>query len=366
MHGPSSPVGAACGCIIASGFRPHPLLRNCHVQTLYPSLMRPLPPLDIRRERLELPDGDFVDLGWSGDGRGPIAVLLHGLTGGFESKYLRGTAQRLVARGWRTVALQLRGSGPDTNRLPRCYNHGDTEDFHTLCAELRRREPRTPLYAAGWSMGANILLKALGETGGQSPLEAAVAACAPFQLEPCAERLRRGFPRVYQRHLLGNLATILRRKHGPVPVLPAADLEAALGAADFLVFDDAYTAPVNGYANARDYYSRASCGQFLRHIRRPTLIVNALDDPFMVPEIVPTAEQLAPAVTLELARHGGHIGFVAAGRGGRPEYWLDGRMADYLLEAQAAGRSASLQAGTPAGTRSQSESRPAAIGTRAC
>jgi predicted alpha/beta-fold hydrolase len=337
MHGPSPKVSAVHGCIIASGFRPHPLLRNRHLQTLYPSLLRPLPGLPIRRERLELADGDFVDLGWSGEGRGPIAILLHGLTGGFDSKYLRGTARRLVARGWRTVALQLRGSGPDTNRLPRCYNHGDTEDFHTLCAVLRQREPQTPLYAAGWSMGANILLKAMGEAGGRSPVGAAAAACAPFQLEPCAERLRRGFPRVYQRHLLNNLGAILRRKHGPVPVLPVADLEQALRAPDFFVFDEAYTAPVNGYSGARDYYTRASCGQFLKDIRRPTLIVNALDDPFMVPEIIPKAEQLAPPVTLELARHGGHIGFIGAGRGGAPDYWLDRRVADYLLEAHAAG-----------------------------
>lgn len=336
MHGPSPKVSAVHGCIIASGFKPHPLLRHPHLQTLYPSLLRPLPELPIRRERLELPDGDFVDLGWSGEGHGPIAILLHGLTGGFDSKYLRGTAVKLVARGWRTVALQLRGSGPDTNRLPRCYNHGDTEDFHTLCAVLRQREPQTPLYAAGWSMGANILLKAMGEAGERSLISAAAASCAPFQLEPCAERLRRGFSRAYQRHLLNNLGVILRRKHGPVPVLPAANLEAALNAPDFFAFDEAYTAPVNGYAGARDYYTRASCGPFLKDIRRPTLAINALDDPFMVPAIIPTAEQLAPLVTLELAQQGGHIGFIGAGRGGRLDWWLDGRVADYLLEAQAA------------------------------
>ncbi len=335
MHGPSPKVSAVHGCIIASSFKPYPLLRNPHLQTLYPSLLRPVPELAVRRERLELPDGDFVDLGWSGGGGGPIAILLHGLTGGFDSKYLRGTAVKLIARGWRTVALQLRGSGPDTNRLPRCYNHGDTEDFHTLCAVLREREPQTPLYAAGWSMGANILLKAMGEAGDASPLSAAVASCAPFQLLPCAERLRRGFPRVYQRHLLNNLGVILRRKHGPVPVLPVANLEAALTAPDFFAFDEAYTAPVNGYASALDYYARASCGQFLKDIRRPTLAISAMDDPFMVPEIIPPAEQLAPLVTLELPQHGGHIGFVAAGRGGLPHYWLDERVSEYLLEAQA-------------------------------
>jgi len=341
MHGPAPKVSASHGCIIASGFRPHPLLRNRHLQTIYPSLLRPSPLLDIRRERLELADGDFVDLGWSGntEGKGPVAILLHGLTGGFESKYLRGTAQKLIARGWRTVALQLRGSGPDTNRLPRCYNHGDTEDFHTLCRVLREREPGTPLFAVGWSMGANILLKALGESGEQSLLTGAAAACAPFQLQACAERLRHGFPRVYQNHLIKGLGAILRRKHGPVPVLPTADLAAALNAEDFFAFDDAYTAPMNGYPDAITYYTRASCGQFLKGVRRPTLVINAEDDPFMVPAVIPQAADLAPAVTLELARHGGHLGFIAAGAGGRPEYWLEERVAEFLFEAHAADKS---------------------------
>lgn len=335
MHGPVPQVSASHGCVIASGFRPHPLLRNRHVQTLFPTLARPLPPLAIRPERLELDDGDFVDLGWSGSGQGPIAILLHGLTGGFDSKYARGTARRLIARGWRTVMLQLRGSGPDTNRLPRCYNHGDTEDLHTLCRVLRGREPTTPLYAVGWSMGANILLKALGESGERSPLNAAAACCAPFQLQACAERLRRGFPRVYQNHLLKNLRVRLRHKHGPVPVLPPANLEAALTARDFFAFDDAYTAPVNGYPDAVGYYAQASCGQFLKAVRRPTLVINAVDDPFMVPSIIPQPAELAPQVTLELAPAGGHLGFIAAGAGGRPLYWLEQRVPEFLFEAAA-------------------------------
>jgi predicted alpha/beta-fold hydrolase len=338
MHGSVPPLDAGQGRIISSGFRPHPLLRNRHLQTIFPTLLRRTPPLQVRRERLELPDGDFVDLGWSGNtqGSGPLAILLHGLTGGFESKYLRGTARQLIARGWRTVALQMRGSGPDTNRLARCYNHGDTEDFHTLCRVLRQREPATPLFAVGWSMGANILIKALGEAGEESPLTAAAASCAPFQLQPCAEQLRRGFPRVYQKRLIRNLGGNLRRKHGPVPVPPAADLHAALNAKDFFAFDNAYTAPVNGYPDALGYYRLASCGPFLKGVRRPTLVINAVDDPFMEPSVIPDASQLAPQVTLELAQHGGHLGFVAAGAGGRPLYWLDQRIPEFLFQAAAA------------------------------
>ncbi|MDR3414940.1 MAG: hydrolase [Nevskia sp.] len=320
----------AHGRIVASGFRPHPLLRGSHAQTVFPALLRPLPPLLLRRERLELADGDFLELGWSGPPRGPLALLVHGLGGGLESKYARGTALQLHARGWRTVALQMRGAGEEPNRLPRGYNHGDTADLLYLCRLLREREADGPLVAVGWSMGANILLKALGETGDNMPLTAAVAACAPFQLQACVERLGRGFSRIYQDHLLKGLKQSAHRKHGPVALPAGADLRAALAAADFFAFDDAYTAPMNGYADARDYYRRASCGQFLAGIRRPTLIVNAIDDPFMVPSIIPAERELAAAVTLELSPQGGHVGFVAADRGGRPLYWLEQRIAEHL------------------------------------
>ncbi|HWU68349.1 MAG TPA: hydrolase [Stenotrophobium sp.] len=327
------------GQIIASSFRPHPLLRNPHAQTLFAALLRPTPALAIRRERLELDDGDFVDLGWSGDGNaeGPIAVLVHGLTGGFESKYLRGLAQRLVARGWRTVALQLRGGGPEPNRTTRLYNHGDTTDLRHLLHLLRQRERNTPLSVVGWSLGANVVLKALGEEGDALPVTAAVAVCAPLRLVPCAERLRHGFSRQYQDRLLRELYEILRRKHQvrQVPLAPGVDLEAALKARDFFELDDAFTAPNNGYRDALDYYTQCECGAFLGRIRRPTLIINADDDPFMDPAILPVAEELAPQVTLELAGHGGHVGFVAAGRFGQPEYWLEPHIEHYLAEAVA-------------------------------
>jgi predicted alpha/beta-fold hydrolase len=326
----------AGGCVVRADFRPHPLLRGAHVQTLFPALLRVVPRLALRVERLELPDGDFVDLGWWGQGGGPIAVLLHGMTGGFESKYLRGLARRLAACGWRGVVLQLRGSGPEPNRLPRSYHHGDTGDFLYLCRLLRQREPAVPVYAAGWSMGANILLKALGEEGERAPLTAAAAACAPFRLAPCAEKLRHGFSRVYTRALLRELRVQIRRKHGPVPTPSRVDLAAALRARDFFAFDDAYTAPLNGFADARDYYARCECGPFLAAIRRPTLIVNSLDDPFMVPQIVPSQADLAPCVRLELAAAGGHVGFIARGRLGLPHYWLEERLARYFLELESA------------------------------
>jgi uncharacterized protein len=322
----------AHGRIIDSAFRPHPLLRGAHVQTLAASLLRPLPPLDLRIERLELPDGDFVDLGWCGEQHagGPIAVLVHGLTGGFESKYLRATARRLIGRGFRCVVLQLRGAGPEPNRSAHCYNHGDTADLRFLWHWLRAREPQTPLVSAGWSLGANVTLKALAEEGAQAPVRGAAVACAPFQLQPCAERLRRGFSRLYQAKLLKELKAGVRRKHGPLAVPAGVNLAATLQAADFFAFDDAYIAPLLGYRDALDYYARCSSGPFLQQVQVPTLVVHALDDPFMTPDVVPPAAALAPAVTLELSRHGGHVGFIAADPRGLPWFWLDQRISAVL------------------------------------
>jgi len=317
------------GRIVEGAFRPYPLLGGAHLQTLVPSLLRPTPALTLRRERVELDDGDFVDLGWHGDGDGPIAILLHGLGGGLDSKYALGLMQRLAVRGWRSVILQLRGAGPEPNRLARTYHHGDTADFRHVCRLLKAREPATPLVGAGWSLGANVLLKALGEDGDSSPLTAAAAASPPFVLEPCVEHLRHGFARVYQRYLLNACKAGVRRKHGAVPLPAGADLRATLAAQDFYQFDDAYTAPISGFRDARDYDARAACGQYLHAIRRPALVIHALDDPFMVPQIVPPATALAPSVTLELCRHGGHVGFLA--RGGR--WWLEERFEAFLSAA---------------------------------
>lgn len=319
------------GQILCSSFRPHPLLRGGHLQTIA-TLLRPEPRLVLRCERLELTDGDFVDVGWSGDHNktGPLAVLVHGLCGGFESKYVRGTACQLIALGWRTVILQLRGAGPEPNRLQRCYNQGDTEDLRYFWHLLRNREPHAFIASVGWSLGGNVTLKALAEEGETAPVDIAAAASVPFSIRPCAERLRTGFSRIYQKRLLDALKDALRRKHPHILPSSLVNLAAALVARDFIEYDEAYTAPLAGYRDAEDYYTHSSCGRMLRNIRCPTLVVHALDDPFMTADIVPELEALSPCVTLEVAQSGGHVGFVSAGTLGLPYCWLEGRLSAYL------------------------------------
>ncbi len=324
-------VAAAHGRIVRSDFRPYRWARGPHAQTVLPALLRPLPDVAFAIETLELADGDFVRLAWAGPTQARrIAVLVHGLTGGFRSKYLRGLARLLIAAGWRVVALELRGGGDLPNRLPHTYHHGDTADLRHLWCLLHQRDPQARIAAVGWSLGANVLLKALGEEGARAPVEAAVAVSAPLRLEPCAQRLKTGFARIYQRRLLRDLKQLVMRKHTTLAPTSGIDLQAMQGARDFFEFDDAYTAPLHGFRDARDYYTRCESGQFLSVIGRPTLIINAIDDPFMARGILPSAEQLAPCVTLELSRRGGHVGFMAADARGRPSWWLEQRIAAWL------------------------------------
>lgn len=338
--GPAPPRTGSHGRVLASDFRPHPLLVGAHAQTIAPALLRPPPALPLRIERLELPDGDFVDLGWAGEQQagGPVAVLVHGLGGSLDSRYVRGLGRRLVAAGWRVCALQLRGAGTEPNRLARAYHHGDSADLRQLWRLLREREPEVFLATVGWSLGGNLMLKALGEEGSQAAPDVACAVSVPFSLRECAEHLRRGFARVYQGYLLAACKDMVRRKHARLPVAAPADLQKSLAAQDFFEFDEHYTAPLNGYRDAEDYYARAACGSFLSLIRRPTLILHALDDPFMVASIVPGARALAPDVTLELSTHGGHVGFVAAGPLGLPYCWGEARLCEHLVAAHAAER----------------------------
>lgn len=321
---------------LASHFKPHALLRDPHLQTLLP-LLRPLPPLAVRHERLELDDGDFVDLGWAGEQhRGaPLAVLVHGVAGSLQSRYLRGMAQRLVSQGWRALLLQLRGAGIEPNRLPRCYHHGDTDDLRHVCALLRQREPQTPLVAIGWSLGAGIVLKALGEDGARSPLDAAAVVSAPFDLRRCAEHLRDS-ARLYQQMMMRELKALARRKHPLLPPGHAGCFERAQAATDFFGFGDAWTAPLNGFADALDYCEKASCRPWLGAIARPTLVLQSMDDPILGAAPLPPEEGLAPPVYLEVSQSGGHAGFIGAGRWGGPVSWLERRLSHFLCCAVAA------------------------------
>lgn len=317
--------------ILQSQFQPAPGLRHAHLQTLFAALLRPSPRLILRRERFELPDGDFVDLDWSETGtrpNAPLVVLLHGLTGSIRSKYIRGLMRQLNANGWRAVLMHFRGASEEPNRLPRGYHSGDTGDVEYVVRQLSQRDPGVPMAVVGFSLGGNVLLKWLGEQGADLPIRTAVAVSVPFDLNQCAIAIRQGFSRIYMNRLLREMRARLRQKFSimqPPFALPNLD-----ELRDFIQYDEAIIAPLHGFADAQDYYSRCSCRTYLKHIRIPTLVLHATDDPFMSPEVVPQPDDLSDAVTLELSAHGGHVGFVSSTRAGRPVFWLESRIPQHL------------------------------------
>jgi predicted alpha/beta-fold hydrolase len=316
--------------ITTSSFRPAWWLRGPHLQTLYPSLFRRRAHPVLQRERLELADGDFIDLDWCGDSSGPVVLVLHGLEGSLKSHYTGGILQALAASGYRAGLMYFRGCSGEPNRLARSYHSGETGDLASVLQHIRRRHRDTPVAVIGYSLGGNVLLKWLGETGSDNDVATAVAVSVPFDLDLAARKLERGLSRIYQRHLLQKLrhSAAARSRRAALP-LSAAQLGALK---TFRQFDNAVTAPLHGFRDVDDYYNRSSSRAFLRGIITPTLIIHAQDDPFLPATAIPTGEMLGPATTLELSAAGGHVGFIAGDRPGRPRYWLETRICGHLRQ----------------------------------
>lgn len=311
-------------------FQPAWWCRGPHAQTLWARLARQTPNIKYWRERLELPDGDYIDLDWSETGAGPIVVVLHGLEGSSDSPYARGIMQAIERRGWRGVVMHFRGCSGEPNRLARSYHSGDTGDLSYFINTLRRREPQTPLTAIGFSLGGNVLLKWLGKAGGGVSLRAAVAVSVPYVLGNAADRLNQGFSRVYQWQLLRSLRNTLAEKRERIKLpLKIQDLS---GLKSFRDFDEYVTAPLHGFDSADHYYSVSSSRQYLKGILVPTLLLHARDDPFMTEKTIPGKNEVPESVVLEVSAHGGHVGFVAGAWPWRARYWLEERIPAYLSQ----------------------------------
>ena len=320
--------------ILRSTFRPVGWLKHRHLQTIFPSLpwaWRERAPL--RREILDLPDGDSTAVDWvsAGDAlprSAPLLVVLHGLEGSAESSYARMMMQAALERQWRPCVLHFRDCGDYRNPLPRRYHAGETGDIRHFLQTLFEQGQTGPIFAVGYSLGGNILLKYLGESGADSRLQAAGAVCVPLNLHICAEALNQGFSKHYQKILLKNMKNSVQRKFDRDTA--AFDWDRAMAAEDFAEFDDAVTAPLHGFDGMNDYYDKCSSAQFLKDVAKPTLVINSLDDPFMTPEVIPHHDELSEHVTLEIADAGGHVGFVEGGTPWRPRYYLPRRILNFL------------------------------------
>lgn len=314
-------------------FKPAWWLTNSHLQTIWPTFCRgKIKTLPLERERLEMPDGDFIDLDWldKNETNKPLVVILHGFEGSIDSPYARGMMQKVNEQGWRVVFMHFRGCSGEPNRLPRGYHSGETTDVSCVIKILKQRAPQMPIAAIGYSLGGNVLLKWLGETGQRNPLSAAVAISVPFELQKAADRIQYGFSRLYQWYFLRCVRERLLNKFQYVP--PHIDPNCLLTARTVRDFDDKYTAPLHGFSNANEYYDSASSRQYLRSIQTPTLVLHAKDDPFMTEDVIPTQEEVSSYVKLEVTESGGHVGFISGNYPWRPTYWLEERAPQFLRE----------------------------------
>ena len=326
-------------------FRPAWWLPGPHLQTLWSPFFRTPPILVRARERVWLADGDFLDLDWYGpdDTDRPLVLIAHGLTGSSSSLYVLGLQQQLADRGWASVALNWRGCSGEPNSLPRAYHSGASDDLGEVVAHLQARRPQAPLYAVGYSLGGNVLLKYLGETGTDCPLQGAVAVSVPFRLDQCADRIALGFSRVYQRHFMQAMRAYVQTKQQHFAqqglnehMQRLKDLGSLEQLHTFWDFDGRVTAPLHGFTDAADYYRRASSRYYLGGIRIPTLLIQAKDDPFVFPHSLPEPGELSAGTRFELHRNGGHVGFVE-GAPRYPSYYLERRIPAWLSDVQEGG-----------------------------
>ena len=308
-----------------------------HAQTIYPLLIKP-GAHPYRRERWETPDGDFIDLDWNETAlstlknqQTPLVVLFHGLEGSSNSHYALSLMHTLTAISWSGVVIHFRGCSGEPNRLPRAYHSGDSEEIDWILRRLKQHHLDRPIFAVGVSLGGNALLKWLGEreSSAANCLCAAAAISAPLDLTACGHNLGHGFNRIYGNHFLQTLKPSAAAKLKRFPGL--FDERRMCDARTVYEFDDAVTGPLHGFANAYDYWRRASSKPWLTAIHLPTLVLNAKNDPFLPDHALPTLNQVSTTVKLEIPREGGHVGFATGNLPGKLD-WLPKRILRFFAE----------------------------------
>jgi len=313
--------------VLSSRFQPPRFLGNGHAQTILPVLFPRRIHLPMQRERLELPDGDFLDLDWARNGRGRVAILTHGLEGCSTQTYIRGLAAALFAAGWDVLAWNFRGCSGEPNRLLRAYHSGETGDLAAVIAHAVAVGYEN-VALAGFSLGGNVVLKYLGEAPPHPAVTTGVAISAPVDLAACARQLdQRWSNRLYLHRFLVSLATKIEIKSRLFPGQFDARGVRQLGS--FQEFDDRFTGPMHGFRDAADYWSQSSARQFLPQITLPTLLLQPRNDPFLAPSAYPWPEAEASAhFHLEAPDSGGHVGFLDLQRGLQP--WSERRIVEFL------------------------------------
>jgi predicted alpha/beta-fold hydrolase len=320
---------------LASTYRAPWWLPGGHLQTIYARSLAQNYPVRYRRERWETPDDDFIDLDWLDDssGSGRLIVLFHGLEGYAQSHYALSLMAIAAQLGWRGVVPHFRGCSGEANRQLRSYHSGDSREIDWILRRIKSQNRQNQIYVVGVSLGGNMLLKWLGEEreAASSVVERAIAVSTPVDLVAAAGELDFGINRIlYTEYFLRTMrpkAVAKISAHG-LPIDPRA-VRASL---TFRQFDDLYTAPINGFKDAEDYWICCSGKPWLKVITVPTVLLNAQNDPFLPSTVLPSVAEVSEAVTLEFPATGGHVGFVSGKFPGHLE-WLPRRIIKFFSDA---------------------------------
>jgi len=308
-------------------FKPAWWLRSPHLQTLWPVFFKKRHKLKLLSEQVELDDGDFLDICWSEQQSDKVVLVLHGLEGSISSHYINGVIYQIEQSGYQPVLMCFRGCSGHLNRLPRAYHSGETGDLAFIVDHIKNKTGNYPYAAVGYSLGANVLLKWLGETGENNPLKKAVAVSVPFRLQDAAKRLEKGVSKMYREHLLRSLRKTYTDKFNKIKSPLNVDVEQLKS---FWDYDDKVTAPLHGFSGAQEYYDKCSSRQFLKNIDVATMIVHSADDPFMFTETAPGVGELNKNIDFLMTTHGGHVGFVAGVFPFFTDYWCENKIKEFL------------------------------------
>ncbi len=318
--------------IHTSTYEPAIAFKSKHFNTIYRTLFHKIE-LGFQRERMETSDGDFMDIDFSTVGSDSVVIIIHGLEGSSTSKYVTALSQISNEEGIDVAAVNLRGCSGETNRLLPSYHSGKTNDLAEIIDYIETSKTYKDIYIVGYSLGGNLLLKFMGEQRNDysSLLKGAVGVSVPCDLKGSSESIAKFWNMIYMQRFLISLKSKTRIK---LEQFPNHELnsEAILNSKNFLDFDNYFTAPVNGFKDANDYWKRNSCNQFLEGIQTPSLLVTAADDPFLSESCIPLKEaRNNKHFHLEVTKYGGHVGY-NSNFGNGSGFWLERRVIDFFKQ----------------------------------